>query len=72
MILPNKAISFDASLLSKFPGVLQCMGLEKMSVLDLYYGTQDMFDDISQFIMTIETLFVLNKIELIDGELKRC
>lgn len=70
MIVPNKAVPYEASLLSKLPILLQIISKEQIPVIDLYHRVQSEFENVSQFLLTLDTLFVLGKIDFIDGELK--
>lgn len=70
MIVPNKAISYESSLISKLPIILQILHHEQLAVVELYQRVHKDFADVSQFILAMDTLFVLGKIELLDGDLK--
>lgn len=72
MIVPNKAISFDESILSKLPLILKRVGTSKISVATLYNETKSSFTDISQFLIALDTLFVLEKINIVNGEIEKC
>lgn len=72
MIVPNKAISYDESILSKLPLILKRVGTAKISVVTLYHETKSSFTDISQFLIALDTLFLLEKINIIDGEIEKC
>lgn len=71
MIVPNKAISYDESLMSKLPFILNLLN-EPISPKLLYKKTNCQFEDISQYLLTLDTLFILGKIEFQNGELRRC
>lgn len=72
MIVPNKAISYEDSLLSKLPAVLKVLGHDSVAVLDLYHRAQRDFKDVNQFLLAMDTLFILDKIKLLDGDLSAC
>ena len=72
MIVPNKAIPYETSLLSKLPMLLRILGEERLSPAILYYKVQNEFIDINQFLLAIDTLFVLEKVVMENGELKLC
>lgn len=64
MILPNKLINFDECILSKTVCVLDIISEQKiMFVSELYQKVEENFEDINEFIHTLDVLFVLNKIE---------
>lgn len=71
MIVPNKVISYNESLLPKLPQLVQLIQKnEKIGVPELFYIVHKEFDDISQFAMALETLYALNKIDFVNGEIK--
>ncbi len=73
MIVPNKFTSLDQSLISKLPLLLA--GLETdLSVLELYESKQHGFEDVSEFMIALDILYVLDRIEYDpdDGKLKLC
>lgn len=75
MLLPNKTVSYNESILSKFPLILQCFeNTNNMSVGNLYKLTKEKFNSINIFIQTLDCLFALNKIILNkeNGELALC
>ncbi|WP_417382884.1 ABC-three component system middle component 7 [Gimesia sp.] len=73
MIVPNKFTSLDQSLLSQLPLILEELENE-VTVYDLYRKTQKNFEDIGEFILALDSLFVLGRIELdVDKEsIKAC
>ncbi|EDL59528.1 ABC-three component system middle component 7 [Gimesia maris] len=73
MIVPNKFTSLDQSLLSQLPSILEKLENE-VTVYELYQKTQKDFEDIGEFILALDSLFVLGRIELdVDKEsIKTC
>lgn len=69
MILPNKLIPFKDSIISKLVNVLDVLTVTDDSVESLFEKTSHNFEDVNQFILALDVLFVLEKIE-IDEELK--
>jgi len=63
MIVPSKFTSFDNSVISRFPCLLEALTRE-ISVYDLYKETESNFEDIGEFILALDSLFVLGRIEL--------
>lgn len=63
MIVPNKFTSFDNSIISRLPRVLAVLTRE-ISVYDLYKETESSFEDVGEFIIALDALFVLGRIEL--------
>jgi ABC-three component (ABC-3C) system Middle Component 7 len=73
MIVPNKFISFDKSVLSKLHLVLDA-DFEYISISELFLKTSKYFEDVSEFIFSLDVLYVLGKIEFDrkTGILKKC
>lgn len=72
MIVPNKAIRYQESILSKLPRILQILQHQNMSVFNLYREVQSDYSSLSQFMVALDTLFVLDKIIIESGEIKLC
>ncbi|MEG0008418.1 MAG: hypothetical protein RR721_04265 [Aeromonas sp.] len=73
MITPNKAIPFKDSIIFKMLFILD-ENFEEMTLLELYKKTKSEFIEIDEFIYSIDTLYVLGKIELNieQGIIKKC
>lgn len=73
MIVPNKFASLDQSLISKLPILLASLDTDR-SVLDLYVANQHGFEDVGEFLIALDVLYVLGRIELDSdaGKLKLC
>lgn len=71
MITPNKAISYDASLFPKLPIIL-CRLNTPTTPVELYRDLHSNFADVSQFLLAIDTLFVLGRVTIENGELRIC
>lgn len=69
MILPNKLIPYRDSILAKIVYVLDVISHENVKIDELYEKIKSNFEDINQYILTLDVLFVLEKIQ-IDEELK--
>ncbi len=63
MIFPNKVIEFQNSALSKTIYILDELSNESLGVLELYNKVKRNFEDLNQFILTLEVLNVLKKIK---------
>jgi hypothetical protein len=75
MNLPSSAVSFQDSVLSKFPLILQALSCEADGItpLVLYLTVKDDLRDISEFIEVLDCLFALGKINFDDEkEVLRC
>ena len=64
MIVPNKVIRFSDSIIGKMPIILECLLKQDMSVKELYFTTQDYFEEIDEFIYSLDVLFLLNAIRV--------
>ncbi|WP_417383149.1 ABC-three component system middle component 7 [Gimesia sp.] len=63
MITPNKNITFDESVLSKL-SILLDQASENIELTKLFQRTSSKFDDINQFLLTVDVLYVLGRIEI--------
>ena len=70
MIVPNKAIRYQESILSKLPRTLQTIRREDKPALALYRELQSDYSSINQFMIALDTLFILGKITIESGEIK--
>mgnify|MGYP001339440833 FL=1 len=67
MSFPSKFTSFDNSILAKI-SFLILEGVEVISFSDLIHARLDKFADISEFMLALDVLYVLGKIEFEEGE----
>lgn len=63
MITPNKFVSFEKSILNKLD-VLMKLDIKDIEIIELYRRTSKNFDNIDQFIITIDVLYVLGCIDI--------
>ena len=63
MIAPNKVISLDESALGHVNAIIR-QGPEAIDLITLYTKVADAFDSIDQFILALDILFILHRIEL--------
>ena len=63
MSFPSKFTSFDNSILAKI-SYLILEDVEMISLSDLIHARLDKFEDISEFMLALDVLYVLEKIEL--------
>ncbi|MDC5853808.1 ABC-three component system middle component 7 [Vibrio europaeus] len=63
MIVPNKIISIDESVVFKAAKLLSKLD-DTNDVLDLYSKNKKLFVDIPEYIEALDVLFVLKKIDL--------
>ena len=64
MEFPNKVINYNESIISKFPNILFLLKDKRYTIISLYEKTKNYFEDINEFIETLDCLFALNKIKI--------
>jgi len=70
MKFPNKIISYNNSIISKFPIILDALSKNDYTVMDLYKKLSKQFDSINEYVNTLECLYVLNRVEFENGGIK--
>ena len=63
MLIPNKVISFEESVLAKIPLLTKEIE-EGLSLINLYQNVEKKFSSIDQFMYTIDILFCLNYLDI--------
>ncbi|MCI8833666.1 MAG: hypothetical protein HFG29_10100 [Eubacterium sp.] len=63
MILPNKLIRFQDSVLAKTIYILEKICHSDYSVIKLYEETESHFEDLNEYMLALDVLYVLNKIK---------
>lgn len=63
MILPNKLISFQDCILSKTVYILEKISDSDFSVIRLYEQVEIHFEDINEYMLALDVLYVLGKIK---------
>jgi hypothetical protein len=73
MITPNKTIPFKDSIAFKMTYILD-IEFDEISLIDLYKLTKKKFLGIEEFIYSLDTLYVLGKIDMDTdiGKIKKC
>ncbi len=64
MKLPNKVITYNESIISKFPFILNLLKERDYYVFELFNRVKEKIKDINEFIETLDCLFALGKIKL--------
>ncbi len=64
MIYPNKNIQFEESIIFKMLHILEFNFQGPISVVDLYTHLKSKFDNIDEFIYSLDILYVMDIIEL--------
>lgn len=68
MKLPNKIYSYSESTISKFIPIIEQLENRNETVTSLYKKIKKNFNDIADYIDTLDCLFALNKIILSEKE----
>lgn len=63
MITPNKVITLDDSVLSRL-GIILGAATDTVDVISLYGRVSGSFESVDQFLLTLDTLFVLGRIHV--------
>lgn len=63
MRLPNKVNSFNESIISKFPAVLNVLEQGDLSASTLYAAVNKKMDNVGDFIEILDCLYALGQIE---------
>lgn len=63
MILPNKLISFQNCILAKTVYILEKIKDSKFSVIELYEQVERHFEDLNEYMLALDVLYVLGKIK---------
>ncbi|TKJ91417.1 hypothetical protein PaeCFBP13512_08725 [Paenibacillus sp. CFBP13512] len=64
MIIPNKVLKFQDTIMSKMLIVLSELIEHEQTISELYENTNDQLDSIEEFIYSIDTLYLLDAIEI--------
>lgn len=62
MRLPSKITSYSESVISKFPPILLVLGNSDIGIVALYEATMKYFNNVEEFLDTLDCLFALRKI----------
>lgn len=63
MIFPDKLLNYQESILPKSVQLLNCLKDGPIGVSKLYEQVKKHYDDLDTYILTLEFLYVLDKIE---------
>ena len=63
MILPNKLISFQDCILEKTVYILEKISDSDFSVIGLYEQVETHFEDLNEYMLALDVLYVLGKIK---------
>ena len=66
MIIPNKIVPFKGSIISKLPFVINALQQQNENPIELWEKARNQFDDINEYILTLDIAFVLGAVEYIE------
>lgn len=64
MIVPNKIVSLEESILGKSCYILRELSTKPSSLVSLFETVKEYFTDINEFVLALDVLFSLDKITL--------
>ena len=67
MILPNKLISFQDCILAKTVYILEKISDSDFSVIGLYEQVETHVEDLNEYMLALDVLYVLGKIKYNEG-----
>ena len=67
MIFPNKLISFQDCILAKTVYILEKISDSDFSVIGLYEQVGTHFEDLNEYMLALDVLYVLGKIKYNEG-----
>ncbi len=68
MRFPSKVTPYRESIMAQFPVVLSYLEKEEMSPSDLYEKVKRKVTNVAELVEILDCLFVLGRIELLNGE----
>ena len=68
MQLPSKIIPYEESVLSLFPPILRRLEIAAISVNGLYQSVKKEIDNVEDFLLALDCLYALGKIDYHEGE----
>lgn len=64
MLVPNKVINLSDSIIGKMTNILTYIKNKEINIKELFFFTQDNFDEIDEFIYSLDVLYLLDVIEV--------
>ncbi|MFS8215360.1 ABC-three component system middle component 7 [Paenibacillus polymyxa] len=59
MIIPNKVINYNDSIINKMLVLLTELSQSNFQIKELYFSTQNSFEEIDEFIYSLDVLYIL-------------
>lgn len=66
MIFPDKLVAFQDSIIAKSVYILKELQTNELVVSDLFVATKEYFEDVSEFLLALDALYLLGKINFND------
>ena len=66
MIFPDTLVTFQESVIAKSVYILKVLTGRDLMASDLFIETKEYFEDISEFLLALDTLYLLGKIDFND------
>lgn len=66
MIFPDKLVTFQDSIIAKSIYILKELQTNELVVSDLFIATKEYFEDVSEFLLALDALYLLGKINFND------
>lgn len=66
MIFPDKLVAFQDSIIAKSVYILKELKTGELIVSNLFVATKEHFEDISEFLLALDALYLLGKIDFND------
>lgn len=64
MLVPNKVINFKDSIIGKMTVILDNLSNDEVTIQELFNTTKDQFDEIDEFIYSLDVLYLLDAIKV--------
>ncbi|MFD2637540.1 ABC-three component system middle component 7 [Piscibacillus salipiscarius] len=64
MLLPSKVTRFSESVIGKITILLEYLVDGEITIKDLYYSTRDQFEEIDEFIYSLDVLYLLDAVKV--------
>ena len=66
MKLPSKIINYDESIIGKFSFILDEISNKEINIYELFDKLKKKFNNVEEYLVTLEVLYLLNKIEILE------
>lgn len=66
MKLPSKIINYDESIIGKFSFILDEVSNKEINIYELFDKLKKKFNSVEEYLITLEVLYLLNKIEILE------